>query len=329
MVDPYVGFMAKEENDFVSFTIVRYAIPLAYNFNFPRTYSINIESFSSETNVWTANKLILDVPVKLYPSWDLTSSSSAGVVDGVFCWLDNCGLITVYDRVKKSFWVLELPVQILVHPGQCCLVLSGGKLYLAMNRWKNIIIWNFPSRDNAVWVNKYAVSVAAAVQRCDEDFGLGGGNDLDKEVQNMFFHSALLHVLYLQIRGKVISYDLKAHTAELVYDFGGAWRKTHHYKFFSYEWPQWPRRVYSRPSTGSEPNTSVRDPHLENIEVPGGSCLAVPPHPDHTSHHQVVRSTTTPHVSVLSVEILQYPFHTYAFAYLDPSVAALQRQLRE
>ncbi|CAN4120350.1 unnamed protein product [Withania somnifera] len=66
-------------------------------------YSLTFESFSSETNVWTANELIVDVPFPLYPSRDEISSSSVGVVDGVFFWLDNYGQwMTVYDSVGYS-----------------------------------------------------------------------------------------------------------------------------------------------------------------------------------------------------------------------------------
>ncbi|MCD7469284.1 hypothetical protein HAX54_008212 [Datura stramonium] len=245
MKDPYVGFIVlKETDESVSFTIVRYVIPPPiYWDKFHFQYSLTIESFSSHTNVWTANKLIVDVPMHLYPSRDMTSSSSAAVVNGLFCWL-NYGSMAIYDSVNKCFWVLELPEQTrAVYPGDCCLGLSGGELCFASIDWTTIICWqlsNFPSRD-AVWVRKYVLDVATVVQKCQENFGLGGRSALDVEVRNMVFHPALPHILYLQIRGKVISYDLKTATAQLVYDFGDAWRKTQHYKLFSYEWPQWPR----------------------------------------------------------------------------------------
>ncbi|KAM3399071.1 F-box protein like [Capsicum galapagoense] len=225
MNDPRVGFMVKETNESVSFTIVRYGVHRAY---FHHLYSsVTIEIFSSETNIWTANKLTVDERLLFYPYRDETSSSSACVVDRVFCWLCNYPQqVTVYDSVKKCFWALGLPDWTwFLYPGYSCLGLSGGELCFA---------------SNGVWVWKYDIDVATVVQKCREDFGLGGGNALGFKVQSMVFHPALPDILYLQIRSKVISYDMKTSSAELVHDFGEAWRKTVHYKLFSYEWPQWP-----------------------------------------------------------------------------------------
>ncbi|XP_015060483.1 uncharacterized protein LOC107006443 [Solanum pennellii] len=246
MKDPIVGCIVKETDESVSFTIVRYEVTSPVSrIKFRFQYSLTIESYSSETKEWTANSLIEDVPFPLYPSRDEISSSSAGVLDGVFFWLDNYGQwMTVYDSVNKDFRALELPERrTVIYPGYCCLGLSGGKICLASTGWTTITCWqlnNFPSRD-AVWVRKYAVNVASVVEKCEQDFGLGGGSSLDRELRNMIFHPALSHMLYLQIRSMVISYDLEINTAEFVYDFGEAWRKTIHYKLFSYEWPQWPR----------------------------------------------------------------------------------------
>ncbi|CAN4119913.1 unnamed protein product [Withania somnifera] len=244
MKNPYVGFIVKETDESVSFTIVRYVVPTPLSRD-KFQYCLTFESFSSETNRWTANDLIEDVPFPLYPSRDEISSSSSGVVDGVFFWLDNYGQwMTVYDSILKCFWALELPERrTVIYPGYCSLGLSGGVLCFASTGWTTITCWqlrNFPNRD-AVWVRTYAVNVATVVKKCREDFGLGGGTALDREVRNMVFHAALPHILYLQIRSMVISYDLKKSAAELVYDFGEAWRKRLHYKLFSYEWPQWPR----------------------------------------------------------------------------------------
>ncbi|CAN4120349.1 unnamed protein product [Withania somnifera] len=231
MDDPYVGFTCKVyEDDSASFTKVRYAVPVSWE-NFKVQYHLTIESFSSETNVWTTTNLIVDVPIDLYPSRDMTSSTSSGVVDGIFCWL-NYGCMTVYDSVEKRFWVLELPQRMrMVYPGSCFLGVSGGESYFATNYWtKTITCWqlnNYHSPDNAVWIWNYAVDVATIIQNCP--------------VRNNAFHPALPNMLYLQIRSKIISYDLKTSAAELVYDFGEAWRKTQHYKLFSYEWHQWPR----------------------------------------------------------------------------------------
>ncbi|KAH0747573.1 hypothetical protein KY285_009230 [Solanum tuberosum] len=199
MDDPYIGFTCKvdEDHGIVSFTIVRYVISEHYQ------SSITIESFSSEINVWTDYKLIVDVPHALYPSLDGTSLSSAGVVDGIFFWL-NYTLITIYDSVNKCFWALELPENLFFYyPRSCCLGLSGGELCFASNRWTTTITcWrlnNFPSRDNAKWVIKYVINVATLIKKYPKYFGVGDGI---AKVQNMVFHPALPHILYLQIKGK-------------------------------------------------------------------------------------------------------------------------------
>lgn len=245
MKDPYVGFTCKvDEVDSVSFTVVRYATPPTHLCGL--RYKLTVESFTSDTNVWIVNKLNEDVPFPLFPSRDNISSSSAGVIDGVFFWLDNTGQkITVFDSVEKRFWALKLPEQRTgSYLNSCCLGLSGGELCFSMNHLNTITCWrlsHFPTQDNAVWIWKYVVGVATLFQKYSENFGLGGGSALSVEVRNMVFHPAFPDILYLQIRGKVISYDVKTRTAELVYDFGEAWRKTQRYKLFSYEWPQWPR----------------------------------------------------------------------------------------
>ncbi|KAK4709267.1 hypothetical protein R3W88_030192 [Solanum pinnatisectum] len=106
-------YIVASSNDSVSFTIVRYVISEHYQ------SSITIESFSSEINVWTDYKLIVDVPHALYPSLDETSLSSAGVVDGVFFWL-NYTLITIYDSVNKCFWAMELPENLFFYYPRSC-----------------------------------------------------------------------------------------------------------------------------------------------------------------------------------------------------------------
>lgn len=66
MKDPHVGFIVKETDESISFTIVRYAVPTPDSRNNSRfQYSLTIESFSSETNEWTADSLIEDVPFPL------------------------------------------------------------------------------------------------------------------------------------------------------------------------------------------------------------------------------------------------------------------------
>ncbi|KAJ8562206.1 hypothetical protein K7X08_011497 [Anisodus acutangulus] len=201
--DIAVGFICEVDNpnkDVILFTIVRYEIPRRWD---ELQLMVTIESFSSETNVWTANSIIFDAPLRLCPlNWDITSAaSSAGVINGVFCWLDQVGRqITVYDSVYKCFWALEFPEE----------TVSGCRCYLGLS----------------VWVWKYDVDVAATVLQCPEEFGLGGNTlrvkafgitgSLRTEVQNMVIHPVFPHIFYLDVRGKVISYDLETDIAEFV-----------------------------------------------------------------------------------------------------------------
>ncbi|XP_060218320.1 F-box protein At5g03970-like [Lycium barbarum] len=237
---PAVGFICKVDDpdiDVISFTIVRYEIPMYWDSQF----TIAIEIFSSETNVWTANHISLDVPLRLYHSTYM-KSPSASVIDGVFCWLDDAPQITFYDSVHKHFWALELPED-MVTGGSCYLGLSGRALYFALSvRLATVTVWylasNIRSRD-AVWVKKYVANVANTVLKCPDAYGLVSSPRI--EVQNMAIHPAVPRIFYLGIRGKVISYDFETDNAELVYDFGESYGKTYRYKLFSYEWHQWPR----------------------------------------------------------------------------------------
>ncbi|XP_019255562.1 PREDICTED: F-box protein At5g03970-like [Nicotiana attenuata] len=238
MKDPAVGFFCKVDDpgkDVASFTIVRYALPSVWGINFT---SITIESFSSETNIWTANNINLDVPLTFCPSWDI-KTSSAGVIDGVFCWFDQRPQITVYDSVHKCLWALALPESEEIVAGRdssCFLGISGGALYLVLNdRFGSpITVWylesNIRSRD-AVWVRKY---VANTVVKCPQAFGLASLHVIEK--RNMVIHPTVPHIFYFVVRGKVISYDLETNIAELVYDFGEPCWKTRCYTLFSYEW---------------------------------------------------------------------------------------------
>lgn len=91
---------------------------------------------------------------------------------------------------------------------------------------------NIRSRD-AVWVRKYETDDATTIP-----FGLTGS--LHIEVQNMDIHPAIPHIFYLDVKGKIISYDMQTDIAELVHDFGEYGWRTKHFKLFSYEWHQWP-----------------------------------------------------------------------------------------
>ncbi|XP_059290475.1 F-box protein At5g49610-like [Lycium ferocissimum] len=251
--DLAIGFICKVDDpnkDVISFTIVRYEIPHHWG---ELPFTVTIESFFSETNVWTSNSIILDAPLRQYPlNWDARSSD--GVIDGVFCWLDQVERqITVYDSVYKSFWALEFPEEIETTYNSY-LGLSGGDFYFALNYGEEITVWKLESNIRsrvAVWVVKYDADVAATVLQCPEAFGLGGDTlrveafgitgSICIEVLNMVIHPVFPHIFYLDIRGKVISYDLETDTAEFVYDFKEPWWKTVHYKLFPYEWHQWPR----------------------------------------------------------------------------------------
>ncbi|XP_060171085.1 uncharacterized protein LOC132602082 [Lycium barbarum] len=248
--DLAVGFICNVDDrnkDVISFTIVRYEIPRHWG---ELQYGVAIESFSSETNVWTDNIVDLDEPLRNLFNWNLKSKSSsslpsAGVIDGVFCWLDQAGTrITAYDSGYNCFWALELTEEMELaleltgsYRTSCFLGLSGGAFYFAFNSGEGITVWKLESdircRD-AVWVKKYSVNVAATVP-----FGLKGSLHID--VQNMVIHPVFPHIFYLDVRGKFISYDLETDIAELVYDFREPWWRTQHYKLFPYEWHQWPR----------------------------------------------------------------------------------------
>ncbi|XP_060206453.1 uncharacterized protein LOC132634176 [Lycium barbarum] len=168
--DQAIGFTCKvddPDNDVISFTMVHYAIPRRWD---ELQYTVTIEIFSSETNVWDAHDLILDVPLSLYPfDWDSSSSSSAaaaGVIEGAFCWLDQFGRqITVYDSIYKCFWALDFPEE-MVEGLNCFLGLSGGALYFTLNCGDAITVWRLEihirNRD-AVWIRKYDANVAATV----------------------------------------------------------------------------------------------------------------------------------------------------------------------
>ncbi|OIT19943.1 hypothetical protein A4A49_40567 [Nicotiana attenuata] len=242
--DTAVGFSCKvddSDKDVISFTIVRYEIPDRWD---ELQFNVTIESFSSAINMWTANNLTLDVPLRLYPFyWDtMSSAAAAGVIDGVLCWLDQVGQINFYDSVYKCFWAVELPAEMVLE-NSCYLGLSGGALYFALNCGDAITLWRLESdirsRDAVVWVRKYNADAAATMMQCPEAFGLTGS--LSVEVQNMVIHPAVPYIFYLDVRGKVISYDLETDVAQPVYDFGEPWWKTQHYRLFAYEWHQWPR----------------------------------------------------------------------------------------
>ncbi|KAH0710059.1 hypothetical protein KY284_011486 [Solanum tuberosum] len=242
---PPIGFICKVDNpdnkDIISFTIVRYAIP-AKPLQFALQLAVTIESFSSETNVWTANKIILDVPIRLFPC-TLTKSPSASVIDGVFCWYDDSLQITVYDSIHKSFWALKLPEDMERGIGCGYLGSSAGGLYFALNIiFKGtVIVWylasNIRNRD-AVWVKKYVGNVKSTVLQCPEDFGVEGYPHI--VLNNMVIHPTVPHIFYLGFQRNIISYDFEMDAAQLVNIFSGC-PTMKRYKLFPFEWYQWPR----------------------------------------------------------------------------------------
>ncbi|XP_059311210.1 uncharacterized protein LOC132062705, partial [Lycium ferocissimum] len=205
-----------------------------------KVHSVTIESLSSETKIWTASNLTVQVPHGLYASRDI-KTSLAGVINGVFCWLDQRPQITVYDSVPKRLSALALPKEI--GAGQhCSLGISGGQLYLALNDGTGaaitVTVWylksNIRRRGNAVWVRKYFANVATALLQCPEaNFELASSRLI--EVQNMVIHPAVPHIFYLVVSGKVFSYNLEKDSAEFVYDFGEPVWKAQHYTVFPYE----------------------------------------------------------------------------------------------
>ncbi|KAK4723081.1 hypothetical protein R3W88_013314 [Solanum pinnatisectum] len=224
---PAIGFHCKvddPEKDVISFTIVRY-----------KTWhdlgsSVTIESFSSETNMWSNIDITLDVPVRVFLNrW--MKLASAGVIDGVFCWIDIQSQIIFYDSVNTHFWALQLNQEMYVLYFRC-LGVSGGDLYYASYNEADLTLWylesNIRSQD-AVWIRKYTANLTnALVNYCPGLF--------QAEVMCMDIHPANPHIVYLEINGNIVSYDLEKNIAELLYNMGVG-----DYLLFTYEWHRWPR----------------------------------------------------------------------------------------
>ncbi|KAH0680658.1 hypothetical protein KY284_021743 [Solanum tuberosum] len=224
---PAIGFHCKvddPEKDVISFTIVRY-----------KTWhdlgsSVTIESFSSETNMWSNIDIRLYVPVRVFLNrW--MKLASVGVIDGVFCWIDLQSQIIFYDSVNTRFWALQLNQEMYVLYSRC-LGVSGGDLYYASYNEADLTLWylesNIRSQD-AVWVRKYTANLTnALVNYCPGLF--------QAEVMCVDIHPANPHIVYLEINGNIVSYDLEKNIAELLYDMGVG-----DYLLFTYEWHRWPR----------------------------------------------------------------------------------------
>ncbi|KAK6793038.1 hypothetical protein RDI58_012119 [Solanum bulbocastanum] len=222
-----IGFHCKvddPEKDVISFTIVR------FESLYDLVSSVTIESFSSETNMWSTIDITLDVPIRvILHRW--TKSASDGVIDGVFCWFDALSQFIFYDSVNTRLWALQLNPEMYALDGQCLGVL-GGDLYYASCYVADITLWylesNIRSQD-AVWVRKYTANLTdALVNYCP--------CGLEADVESLYIHPANLHIFYLNINGRIISFDSEKNIAELLYDYG-----QRDYLLFAFEWHQWPR----------------------------------------------------------------------------------------
>ncbi|GMP36498.1 hypothetical protein CsSME_00008609 [Camellia sinensis var. sinensis] len=88
---------------------------------------------------------------------------------------------------------------------------------------------------------KHRVSVVSLANRYPEIFGLVDNLIISAVVG---FHPADEHrIVYLNLRGKVISYHIDNGIVEVVHDFGAPEWMTRNYKFFPYEWHEWPRVI--------------------------------------------------------------------------------------
>ncbi|XP_049363193.1 F-box protein At5g03970-like [Solanum verrucosum] len=218
-----IGFDCKvddPEKDVISFTIVRYEI-----WYFLRS-SVTIESFSSETNVWTTIYLTLVVPLKVCLSC-YRKLASAGVIDGVFCWIDHGAQIIFYDSVNRQFWALRVNA---LEPWY--LGVSDGVLCYASLYEGKITMWCLESNirsPDAVWVRKYDANLIDAL-RNNPPLGL------EAAVMCVDIHPANPHIVYLKINGTIVSYDLEKNIMEFLYEI-----RDGNYLFFTYEWHQWPR----------------------------------------------------------------------------------------
>ncbi|KAM3341644.1 hypothetical protein P3S68_026610 [Capsicum galapagoense] len=154
-----IGFHCKvddPEEDNISFTIVRYEKSLDPNRN------VTIESFSSETKAWTTINLTVDLPLGLLCPTSWMKDSSAGVIDGVFCWMDELGQIILYDSVNRHLWGLKLTHEMKQGYSTRVLGVSDGVLHYAMHNEAKVTVWCLKSdirSQDAVWVKKYTTTL--------------------------------------------------------------------------------------------------------------------------------------------------------------------------
>ncbi|XP_059284930.1 F-box protein At1g52495-like [Lycium ferocissimum] len=241
--DVAIGFNCKvyDPIDVISFTIVRYMVPGRRQ---GLQSTVTIESFSTETNVWTKIILTLDNHIRFRPLHDNISKwlTSAGAIDGVFYWFHGGHQITAYDTMDMCFWSLELPDTYGNAYGRH-LGVSGEILCYAVTDLNtgHINIWHMSSniRDKTtLWVRKYIeLDVIEVVNTCPETLGLLHPRSI--YIANMDFHPTESHIIYLNISGKFISYDMDNSSTELVCDF----RRSTTFNFFPYEWQEWPRSL--------------------------------------------------------------------------------------
>ncbi|KAF3631264.1 hypothetical protein FXO37_28052 [Capsicum annuum] len=140
--------------------------------------------------------------------------SSAGVIDGVFCWMDELRQIILYDSVNRHLWGLKLTHEMKKGYSTRVLGVSDGVLHYAMHNEAKVTVWCLKSdirSQDAVWVKKYTTTLGVLSYLIHVIPVLA-------EVTSMEFHPDNPHILYFLVNGKFLSYDSENHNAELLYD---------------------------------------------------------------------------------------------------------------
>ncbi|KAF5956606.1 hypothetical protein HYC85_003831 [Camellia sinensis] len=217
--DPY--------KDSICYKVVRFGIPKCF---IDIQSIVTIECFSSETGAWMTVNLIPDVPLPLFPTND-----PAVVIDEVFYWLDIGPRIIACDMVQRQCWVMNFPGE-PKEVSSMCLAVLNGHLHYGIADDVSIEIWSLEGDFRcrlAQWHMKHRVRVVSLANRYPEIFGLVDNLIISAVVG---FHPADEHrIVYLNLRGKVISYHINNGIVEVVHDFGAPEWMTRNYKFFPYE----------------------------------------------------------------------------------------------
>ncbi|KAH0783776.1 hypothetical protein KY290_003374 [Solanum tuberosum] len=242
-----IGFNCKLDDpinsDIVSFTIVRYEIPVES--------MVTIESF--RRNVWVKINLALEIPrIDFHTSVHHPSNwlKSGGSIDGVFYWLDFGPRINVYDSVNTCFWCIDVPDG-LDYQHKRCLGVSRGVLCYGgtspgLMNFGDMSVWHLKSgvrEKTAIWEQYTTLSVCIQVFTCLSNSGLLKSGRIQSN-RDMTFHPAeplILIVLNNKKGGAevLMSYDMDKSSSKLVCDFGNGNSKTHT-NLVPYEWHEWP-----------------------------------------------------------------------------------------